>query len=110
MPAGGSKGGTDDLLSVLLQQREADEHSDGEEAPHHFQEAHHAEDGEDSDEEVAVEDPEAQKAEDADVQAQLRSANEVWHKLVFTGIRAHMYTPSHCKLECLESYCRWPCH
>lgn len=76
--AGGSKGGTDDLLSVLLQQREADDHSDGEEAPQQFQEVHQAEDGEDSEEEAAAEDPEAQKAEDADVQAQLRSANEVW--------------------------------
>ena len=42
-----------------------------------FRMCEHADDAEDSEEEPAADDPEAQKAEDADVQAQLRSANEV---------------------------------
>ena len=72
---------------MLLQQNEVDESSDAEEEPHHFQEVHHAEDAEDSEEEPAAVDPEVQKAEDADVQAQLRNANEVWQLLSFLLFR-----------------------
>ena len=73
--AGGSRGGPDDLLSVLLHQRGAEVLSEPEdEQP--FRDSARNEEAEDSDEEGPPEDSPTRKAEDADVQAQLRNANE----------------------------------
>ena len=100
MHVGGSKSGASDLLAVLLQQREEDEQSDAEEeqSPQLFQ-AQHTDDMDDSDEDGPAEDPEAHRAEDADIQAQLRNANEVLLALSYASHANHMSSVQKAHLE-----------
>lgn len=71
---------------MLLHQRDAEGHSDGEEQQHEQpdRELSSPDGAEDTEEEEMVEDTEAGRAEDADVQAVLRNANEVaTHQMPF---------------------------